>query len=39
MLVIQKIEKTVNDTHTATQKQTGNGFHNTKKHPDFVIAF
>ena len=30
--VMQKIEKTLNNTHTTKQKQTNNGFHNTKKH-------
>ena len=29
---MQKIEKTLNNTHTTKQKQTSNGFHNTKKH-------
>ena len=29
--VMQKIEKTFNNTHTTKQKQTNNGFHNTKK--------
>ena len=31
--VIQKIEKTLNNTHTTTQKLTNNSFCNTKKHP------
>ena len=31
--VIQKIEKTLNTTHTTTQKLTNNSFRNTKKHP------
>ena len=31
--VIQKIEKTLNNTHTTTQKRTNNSFRNTKKHP------
>ena len=31
--VIQKIEKTLNNTHTTTQKRTNNSFCNTKKHP------
>ena len=31
--VIQKIEKTQNNTHTTTQKLTNNSFRNTKKHP------
>ena len=31
--VIQKIEKTLNNTHTTTQKLTNNSFRNTKKHP------
>ena len=30
--VIQKIEKTLNNTHTTTQKLTNNSFRNTKKH-------
>lgn len=30
--VMQKIEKTLDNTHTTKQKQTNNGFHNTKKH-------
>ena len=33
--VIQKIEKTLNNTHTTTQKLTNNSFRNTKKHPEF----
>ena len=33
--VIQKIEKTLNNTHTTTQKLTNNSFRNTKKHPFF----
>ena len=33
--VIQKIEKTLNNTHTTTQKLTNNSFRNTKKHPKF----
>ena len=32
--VIQKIEKTLNNTHTTTQKPTNNSFRNTKKHPE-----
>ena len=32
--VIQKIEKTLNNTHTTTQKLTNNSFRNTKKHPE-----
>ena len=32
--VIQKIEKTLNNTHTTTQKLTNNSFRNTKKHPN-----
>ena len=35
--VIQKIEKTLNNTHTTTQKLTNNSFRNTKKHPEFLI--
>ena len=31
--VIQKIEKTLNNTHTTTEKLTNNSFRNTKKHP------
>ena len=31
--VIQKIEKTPNNTHTTTHKLTNNSFRNTKKHP------
>ena len=31
--VIQKIEKTLNNTHTTTQKLTNNSVRNTKKHP------
>ena len=33
--VIQKIEKTLNNTHTTTQKLTNNSFRNTKKHPHY----
>ena len=33
--IIQKIEKTLNNTHTTTQKLTNNSFRNTKKHPIF----
>ena len=33
--VIQKIEKTLNNTHTTTKKLTNNSFRNTKKHPGF----
>ena len=36
--VIQKIEKTLNNTHTTTQKLTNNSFRNTKKHPFFVTV-
>ena len=36
--VIQKIEKTLNNTHTTTQKLTNNSFRNTKKHPFPVIS-
>ena len=36
--VIQKIEKTLNNTHTTTQKLTNNSFRNTKKHP-FLCFF
>ena len=32
--VIQKIEKTLNNTHTTTQKRTNNSLRNTKKHPE-----
>ena len=35
--VIQKIEKTLNNTHTTTQKLTNNSFRNTKKHPSFSL--
>ena len=35
--VIQKIEKTLNNTHTTTQKLTNNSFRNTKKHPLFRL--
>ena len=35
--VIQKIEKTLNNTHTTTQKLTNNSFRNTKKHPIFWL--
>ena len=34
--VIQKIEKTLNNTHTTTQKRTNNSFRNTKKHPLYL---
>ena len=34
--VIQKIEKTLNNTHTTTQKLTNNSFRNTKKHPKML---
>ena len=34
--VIQKIEKTLNNTHTTTQKLTNNSVRNTKKHPETV---
>ena len=30
-VVIQKIEKTLNNTHTIKQKRTNNGFRNTKR--------
>ena len=33
--IIQKIEKTLDNTHTTEQKQTNNIFGNTKKHPFF----
>ena len=36
--VIQKIEKTLNNAHTTTQKLTNNSFLNTKKHPAFFIS-
>ena len=36
--VIQKIEKTLNNTHTTTQKLTNNSFRNTKKHPNSGTA-
>ena len=36
--VIQKIEKTLNNTHTTTQKLTNNSFRNTKKHPEKRIC-
>ena len=29
---MQKVEKTLNNTHTKTQEQTNNTFSNTKKH-------
>ena len=35
--VIKKIEKTLNNTHTTTQKLTNNSFRNTKKHPKILI--
>ena len=35
--VIQKIEKTLNNTHTTTQKLTNNSFRNTKKHPEYLV--
>ena len=37
--VKQKIQKTLNNTHTTTQKLTNNGFRNTKKHPNFLNSF
>ena len=37
--VIQKIEKTLNNTHTTTQKLTNNSFRNAKKHPKFSCKF
>ena len=38
--VIQKIEKTLNNTHTTTQKLTNNSFRNTKKHPNlFAVRY
>ena len=37
--VIQKIEKTLNNTHTTTQKLTNNSFRNTKKHPVYSKSF
>ena len=37
--VIQKIEKTLNNTHTTTQKLTNNSFRNTKKHPKNLADF
>ena len=33
--VIQKIEKTLNNTHTTAQNRTNNSFCNTKKHPKY----
>ena len=36
--VIQTIEKTLNNTHTTTQKLTNNSFRNTKKHPKMRIT-
>ena len=36
--VIQKIEKTLNNTHTTTQKLTNNSFRNTKKHPNLCTV-
>ena len=36
--VIQKIEKTLNNAHTTTQKLTNNSFRNTKKHPFYVYS-
>ena len=36
--VIQKIEKTLKNTHTTTQKLTNNSFRNTKKHPEFYCG-
>ena len=33
--IIQEIEKTLNNSHTTTQKWTNNGFRNTKKHANF----
>ena len=35
--VVQKIEKTVNNTQITTQKRTSNSSRNTKKHPDLGI--
>ena len=37
--VIQKIEKTLNNTHTTTQKLTNNSFRNTKKNPESLTGF
>ena len=36
--VIKKIEKTLNNTHTTTQKLTNNSFRNTKEHPIFLTG-
>ena len=33
----QKTEKTLDHTHTTTQKRTNNGFQNTKKHVENVF--
>ena len=35
--VIQKIEKTLNNTHTTTQKLTNNSFRNTKETPKIFV--
>ena len=37
--VIQKIEKTLNNTHTTIQKLTNNSFRHTKKHPKLWYTF
>lgn len=37
--VMQQVEKTWNNKSTIEQKQTNNGFRNTKKHPEMVIYF
>ena len=37
--IILKIEKTLNNTHTTTQKRTNNSFRNTKKHPLLSTKF
>ena len=36
--VIQKIEKTLNNTHTTTQKLTNNSVRNTKKHTNLLTG-
>ena len=37
--LIQKTEKTLNNTRTTKQYLTNNGFRNIKKHPNFLYLY
>ena len=37
--IMQKIEKTLNNTHTSTEYLINNDFRNTKKHPQNATGF